>query len=199
MRCVPRSLSSQELLRALEQRGALLEGHFRLSSGRHSDRFVQKFRLLENPALVTLAATALIREARPERAGVVVSAAVGGIVLGFEVARQLGVRAIFVEKVAGVPVLRRGFTLDSADSVFVVEDVMTTGGSVREVLALIAERGSCVLGVGAIVQRAEVDVGVPVTALVEMDLESFSEEECPQCKRGVALLDPGSRRLSARP
>jgi orotate phosphoribosyltransferase len=182
----------------LEQRGALLEGHFRLSSGRHSDRFVQKFRLLESPALVTFAATALIREARPKRASVVVSAAVGGIVLGFEVARQMGVRAIFVEKVAGVPVLRRGFTLDSADSVFVVEDVMTTGGSVREVLALITERESCVLGVGVIVQRAEVDLGVPVTALVEMDLESFSEEECPQCKRGVALLDPGSRRLPVR-
>jgi orotate phosphoribosyltransferase len=196
---VPRRRSSQELLRALEQRGALLEGHFRLSSGRHSDRFVQKFRLLEDPALVTLAASALIWEAQLERPTVVVSAAVGGIVLGFEVARQLGVRAIFVEKVAGVPVLRRGFTLDSADSVFVVEDVMTTGGSVREVLALIAERESCVLGVGAIVQRAEVDLGVPVTALVEMDLESFSEEECPQCERGVALLDPGSRRLSARP
>lgn len=192
------SHSSSELLRALERRGALLEGHFRLSSGRHSDRFVQKFRLLEDPALVTLAASALICEARPERATVVVSAAVGGIVLGFEVARQLGVRAIFVEREAGAPTLRRGFTLDSADSVFVVEDVMTTGGSVRDVLALIKGCGSTVLGVGAVVRRAKVDLGVPMTVLVEMELASYSEEACPQCERGVALLDPGSRRLSAK-
>jgi len=191
------SHSSSELLHALERRRALLEGHFCLSSGRHSDRFVQKFRLLEDPALVTLAASALISEAQPERATVVVSAAVGGIVLGFEVARQLGVRAIFVEREAGVPVLRRGFTLDSADSVFVVEDVMTTGGSVRDLLALIKDCGSTVLGVGAIVRRAKVDLGVPVAVLVEMELESYSEEACPQCERRIPLLDPGSRRLSA--
>jgi len=190
--------TSQELRAALEERGALLEGHFRLSSGRHSDRFVQKFRLLEDPALVTVAASALLAAAQLDRPTVVVSAAVGGIVLGFEIARQLGVRAIFVEKEGGVPTLRRGFTLDETDRVFVVEDVVTTGGSVREVLDLVAQNGSTLLGVGIIVQRAVIDFGAPTFALLDMPIESHAEDACPQCRDGIALQDPGSRRLSAR-
>ena len=189
-----RSLSP-DLRSALAERGALLEGHFRLSSGRHSDRFVQKFRLLEEPALVTVAAASLLEQARLERPTVVVSAAVGGIVLGFEVARQLGVRSIFVEKEAGVPTLRRGFTLDADDRVFVVEDVVTTGGSVREVLELISESGATLLGVGIIVQRSVVDFGTPTVALLDMPLKSFTAEECPFCAAGQPLQDPGSRRL----
>jgi orotate phosphoribosyltransferase len=191
--------SSQALMHALQERGALLQGHFRLSSGRHSNRFVQKFRVLEDPALVTLAAAEMLRRAKLDRPSVVVSAAVGGIVLGFEVARQLGVRAIFVEKEAGLPVLRRGFTLDSADRVFIVEDVVTTGGSVHEVLQLVRESESLVLGVGVIVQRAPADFGLPLTTLLDLPIESYSEEDCPQCKSGVALQDPGSRRLSVKP
>ena len=185
------------LREALAQRGALLEGHFRLSSGRHSDRFVQKFRLLEDPALVTVAAAALIAQAELERPTVVLSAAIGGIVLGFEVARQLGVRAIFVEKEAGVPTLRRGFTLEPEDRVFVVEDVVTTGGSVREVLALVAQSGSTLLGAGVIVQRSVVDFGTPTVALLDMPLDPYEAEACPFCRRGMPLQDPGSRRLSA--
>ncbi len=184
-----------DLSAALAQRGAFLEGHFRLSSGRHSDRFIQKFRLLEDPQLVSAAAAGLITSAKLERPTVVVSAAVGGIVLGFEVARQLGVRAIFAEKEAGVPTLRRGFTLGPEDRVFVVEDVVTTGGSVREVLALVERAQSTVLGVGVIVQRGASDFGVPTVALLEIPLASYTPEDCPWCATGVPLQDPGSRRL----
>ena len=123
--------TATDLLRELEARGAILTGHFRLSSGRHSNRFVQKFRILEDPPLVERVAGALAAHARPLAPTVVVSAAVGGIVLGYETARQLGTLGIFVEKENGAPALRRGFALGAGDRAFVVEDVVTTGGSVR--------------------------------------------------------------------
>lgn len=179
----------------LAQRGALLSGHFRLSSGRHSDRFVQKFRILEDPGLLEPVARAIAERFRALQPTVVVSAAVGGILLGYETARQLGTRAIFVEKENGVAVMRRGFGLSSSDRALVVEDVVTTGLSVREVLGVIAEYGARAIGVGAIVMRSQVDFGVPTQALLELPLQSYAPEECPQCRNGEPLTDPGSRRL----
>src|SRR5579862_5323289 len=115
-----------DLKSALERRGALLEGHFRLSSGRHSDRFVQKFRVLEDPVLLEAVAREIAERFRAAAPTVVVGAAVGGILLAYEVARQLGTKSIFVEKENGVPVLRRGFTLARDDRALLVEDVVTT-------------------------------------------------------------------------
>jgi orotate phosphoribosyltransferase len=184
------------LLRELEARGAILSGHFRLSSGRHSNRFVQKFRILEDPALVEIVARALAEHARPLAPTVVVSAAVGGIVLGYETARQLGTLGIFVEKENGVPALRRGFALGPDDRAFVVEDVVTTGGSVREVLDVVRARGASVAGVGVIVRRAPADFGVPTTALLDLPIESFEPDRCPQCAAGEPIAEPGSRFLS---
>lgn len=186
------------LLRELEARGAILSGHFRLSSGRHSDRFVQKFRILEDPRLVERVAAALAARARPLEPTVVVSAAVGGIVLGYETARQLGTLGIFVEKEQGVPALRRGFALGPNDRAYVVEDVVTTGGSVREVLEVVRARGATVVGVGVIVQRAPAEFGVPTHALLDLPIESYDPEHCPQCAAGQALSEPGSRFLSAK-
>ncbi|MEA2663965.1 MAG: orotate phosphoribosyltransferase [Candidatus Eremiobacteraeota bacterium] len=186
------------LLHELEARGAILSGHFRLSSGRHSDRFVQKFRILEDPKLVERVAAALAERARPHEPTVVVSAAVGGIVLGYETARQLGTLGIFVEKEQGVPVLRRGFALGPKDRAYVVEDVVTTGGSVREVLAVVRARGATVVGVGVIVQRAPAEFGVPTHALLDLPIASYDPEHCPQCAAGHALSEPGSRFLSAK-
>jgi orotate phosphoribosyltransferase len=179
-----------DLRSALAERGALLEGHFRLSSGRHSDRFVQKFRILEDPSLLEPVARALAERFRTLRPSVVVSAAVGGIILGYEVARQLGLKAIFVEKENGVPVLRRGFTLTPQDRALVVEDVVTTGLSVREVVDVVRRHGAEVIGIGAIVNRGT----EPVYALLDLPLRSYGEDECPQCRAGEPLLDPGSRR-----
>jgi len=183
-------------LRELEERGAILEGHFRLSSGRHSSKFVQKFRVLEDPALVERVARAIVA-GLPEdlRPTVVVSAAVGGIVLGYEVARQLGVRAIFVEKESGVPTLRRGFVLGPEDRVLVVEDVVTTGLSVHEVIEVVRTWGARVVAAGVIVRRAPADFGVPTVALLEIPIESFAAADCPQCLAGEPITEPGSRFL----
>jgi orotate phosphoribosyltransferase len=189
------SATATDLLRELEARGAILNGHFRLSSGRHSSLFVQKFRILEDPRLVERVARALADAARPLSPTVVVSAAVGGIVLGYETARQLGTFGIFVEKEGGVPALRRGFALSPADRAFVVEDVVTTGGSVREVLEVVRSRGAAVAGVGVVVQRAAADFGVPTTALLDLPIESHDPDACPQCAAGQPITEPGSRFL----
>jgi orotate phosphoribosyltransferase len=185
-----------DLPRALEERGALLTGHFKLSSGRHSAQFIQKFRILEYPQLVERVAAAIIAQLpRAPKPNVVVSAAVGGIVLGYEVARQLGARAIFVEKDAGVPTLRRGFLLGPDDRAVIVEDVVTTGGSVKEVIDIVQRSGAQIVGLGVIVRREPIEFGVPTIALVELPIASFAPEECPSCKAGEPITEPGSRFL----
>jgi len=183
-----------DLSRALAERGALLTGHFRLSSGRHSDRFIQKFRILEDPALLEPLAQRIAEHFRAAAPTTVVSAAVGGIVLGYEVARQLRVKAIFVEKEGGVATLRRGFQVGVGARALVVEDVITTGLSVREVLDVVRATGAAVTGVAAIVKRGHADFGVPTFALLDLPIESFDPASCPQCAAGVAISDPGSRR-----
>ena len=190
--------TATDLLRELEARGAILTGHFRLSSGRHSNRFVQKFRILEDPVLVERVAAALAEFARGLAPTVVVSAAVGGIVLGYETARQLGTLGIFVEKENGAPALRRGFALGAGDRAFVVEDVVTTGGSVREVLEVVRAHGATVAGLGIIVSRAQVGFGVPTTALLDLPIASFDPASCPQCAAGEPITEPGSRYLGAK-
>ncbi|GAC1543915.1 MAG: orotate phosphoribosyltransferase [Candidatus Velthaea sp.] len=187
--------TGDSLLAELQARGAILEGHFKLSSGRHSNRFVQKFRVLEDPMLVERVATALVARVHALAPTIVVSAAVGGIVLGYESARQLGSLGIFVEKENGVATLRRGFTLGPDDRVFVVEDVVTTGLSVREVLDVVRAHGAQPVAVGIIVQRAAVDFGVPTVALLDLPIESYAPRECPQCSAGEPITQPGSRFL----
>jgi orotate phosphoribosyltransferase len=185
----------ETLRRELIERGALLEGHFRLSSGRHSQRFIQKFRMLEDPAIVEPIARELAQRVRSYAPNVVVSAAVGGIVLGYEVARQLGTKAIFVEKEGGRATLRRGFRLGEGDRAFIVEDVVTTGGSVREVLDVVRNAGAIAVAVGIIVQREPADFGVPSLALLELPVASFDPVACLQCAQGAPISEPGSRNL----
>jgi len=188
------SAKARAVLAALTQRGALLEGHFRLSSGRHSDRFIQKFRILEDPALLEPLARAIADAFAAVKPTVVISAAVGGIVLGYEVARHLRTKAIFVEKENGVAVLRRNFTLGPDDRALIVEDVVTTGLSVREVIDVVRSCGAQVAGVGVIVMRGEADFGVPTRALLDLPMVSYDSAECPQCASGMPIDDPGSRR-----
>ena len=189
------ALADGDLLTELEARGAILSGHFRLSSGRHSDRFVQKFRMLEDPAFLERIAAALLATMPPLDVACVVSAAVGGIVLGYECARQLGTRAIFVEKEAGEARLRRGFIIDPGDRVLVVEDVVTTGLSIREVIDVVHAHAGEVAAVGVLVARAPVEVGAPSYALLDLPIESFASESCPQCAAGEPITEPGSRFL----
>ncbi len=184
-----------DLERVLQERGALLEGHFVLSSGRHSDRFVQKFRILERPDLLEPIARTLADRFAAQSPTVVTSAAVGGILLGYEVARALGTPAIFVEREHGEPVLRRGFKLDAADRALVVEDVITTGGSVREVIEVARAHGAEIVGVGAIVRRGDAQLGIPTVALLDLPLRSYEAAACPMCASGLPFVDPGSRRV----
>ncbi|MBV8638890.1 MAG: orotate phosphoribosyltransferase [Candidatus Eremiobacteraeota bacterium] len=186
--------SDFDLNSALHERGALLEGHFRLSSGRHSNKFIQKFRILENPPLVEQVGRRIADAFRDAHPTVVVSAAIGGIVLGYEVARQLGTNGIFVEKEGGVAKLRRSFHLTPHDRVLVVEDVVTTGMSVKEVIDVVRSHGAHVIGVGVIVERGAADFGVPTHALLKLPIESYDPAECPQCAAGEPITDPGSRR-----
>lgn len=188
------SATAADLEALLARRGALLHGHFRLSSGRHSDRFVQKFRLLEDPALVASVAEAIAARFRAQRPSLVAGAAIGGIVLAYEVAKQLGTRFVFVEKEGGVPTLRRGFEIARNDRVLIVEDVVTTGLSVREVLDVVRSSGAEVVGVGVVIARAAIDLDAAVEALLHLPLQSYDEGDCPQCKVGVPITDPGSRR-----
>lgn len=199
------SVAGADLQNALAERGALLQGHFRLSSGRHSDRFVQKFRILEDPVLLERVARELAGAFRPLHPTIVVGAAVGGILMAYEVARQLGTKAIFVEKENGVPALRRGFMLTPDDRVLLVEDVLTTGQSMRETIEVVRSAGAAIVGLGVIVSRAggsssvalrqaQDDTGIQTHVLLDLPLQSYDEAECPQCRAGEPLADPGSRR-----
>ena len=195
--------ASLDLQEALAQRGALLTGHFRLSSGRHSDRFVQKFRILEDPAILQVVARAIAEQFRPLAPTIVVGAAVGGILVAYEVARQLGTKAIFVEKENGVATLRRGFKLSTDERVLVVEDVVTTGLSVRETVEVVRCYGAHVVGLGVIVARDRDALqsllsdrdSVPAFALLDLPLASYDQATCPQCRAGEPITEPGSRRV----
>jgi len=207
------SAAELDLRKALAERGALLDGHFRLSSGRHSNRFVQKFRVLEDPALLEPVAREIAERFRALAPSVVVGSAVGGILLAYEVARQLGTKSIFVEKENGVPALRRGFTLRADDRVLVVEDVLTTGLSIRETIGVIERSGAQIVGLGIIIARGPVsavlrqaqddtgraqgdgsETSPQVQVLLDLPIVSYDEAECPQCREGVPIADPGSRR-----
>lgn len=180
--------------------GALLTGHFRLSSGLHSDRYLQCARLLMWPERARKAGRDLARKLSIFSPQAVLSPAIGGIVIGHEVARALGVRGLFAERRDGAFVLRRGFTLAPGERVVVVEDVFTTGGSTREVCEAVRSAGGTVVAVGSIVDRG-LPAGtfpVPASSLLSMDAPSWPEEGCPLCARGVVLDAPGSR-LPANP
>jgi len=169
-------------------------GHFVLSSGLHSDRFIQKFRIFEDPPTAEAVGAALADLLRPYRPNVVVSAAVGGIIPGFVVAKALGVRNIFVEKEGGKPTLRRGFAVAAGERAVVVEDVMTTGRSVAEVVDVVRASGAEVVAIGAVVKRGRVDLPVPVVAVLDLPLADYPPDACPLCRDGIPTTDPGSRR-----
>ncbi|MBE3588937.1 MAG: orotate phosphoribosyltransferase [Thermoanaerobacteraceae bacterium] len=193
-------LSRDEILRIFSQTGAMLTGHFLLTSGRHSDRYFQCARVLQYPRHAELLCSELARQWGEGIKGVdvVIGPALGGILVAYEVARSLGVRNIFAERENGVMTLRRGFNLSPQEKVLVVEDVVTTGGSVREVINLVRERGAQVVGAAALVDRSNgtVDLGVPFRALLIVPAVSYSPEECPLCRQGIPAVKPGSRDLS---
>ncbi|MDR3076308.1 MAG: orotate phosphoribosyltransferase [Synergistaceae bacterium] len=186
-----------EPLEILGKLGALQTGHFRLTSGRHSDRYMQCARLFEHPA-ESAELCARLAEIFKRDAGhidAVAGPALGGIIMAYEVARAFGARNIFAERENGAMTLRRGFRIEPGERVLVVEDVVTTGGSVKEVINLLRGMGAEVAGVGSVVDRSDgaVDFGVTFRALVAMDIKSWDESQCPLCKAGAPIVKPGSR------
>lgn len=189
----------ESLLRLFEERRALLQGHFLLSSGLHSARYLQCARVLMDPALATRLGEALAARLRPLCGGVapraVVAPALGGVIVAHEVARALGCVGLFSERQDGTMTLRRGFALEDGDPVVVVEDVITTGGSTRDVLEAVRSRGARVLAVGSLVDRSggAVDLGVPCRSLLELEVAAYPAEACPLCAQGSKPEKPGSR------
>jgi orotate phosphoribosyltransferase len=187
--------TAEGILDLFRRVGAQLEGHFRLSSGLHSSGYLQCALVLQHPREAEACGAAIaaqIRELQPEA---VLSPALGGVVIGHEVARALGVRAIFAERQEGVLTLRRGFSLDAGERVLVVEDVVTTGGSTRETMAVARAAGANVVGAAAIIDRGggHQDLGVPFRALATIDLPVYQPDACPLCARGEPVVKPGSR------
>lgn len=191
-------MNRDELLDLFRRCSALLEGHFRLSSGLHSPGYLQCALVLQHPKHAAMLGAALAERVRDLRPSTVLSPALGGLIIGHEVARALGARAIFAEREDGMLRLRRGFTLADADRVVVVEDVVTTGGSTRETIQVARAAGAQVLAAAAIVDRSggAAALDVPLHALMELSLPTYDPDACPLCAQGVPIAKPGSRQMA---
>lgn len=182
-----------EVRRILEAAGAVRAGHFRLTSGLHSDLFLLCAQVMQHPDHAARLAEAIAEPYHGQRVETVIGPALGGIILAYEVARHLGARAIFAEKSGGaVMVLRRGFTLDPGERVLVVEDALTTGGSIRKVIDVVHAAGAEVIGAAVLVDRSggRMDLGVPVRSLLTLEVSSWDADHCPLCRAGVPLVEP---------
>ena len=190
-------MDQSQVLETFRQSGALLEGHFRLTSGLHSDRYLQCALVLQHPARAAALGSALASRMRSlaDSPDLVIAPALGGILVAHEVARGLGVRGLFAERQDGVLTLRRGFRIDPGERCYVVEDVVTTGGSTRETMEVARKAGALVIAAGSLIDRSggRTDLGVPRVALAVLDVPTYSPEECPLCKAGSVAVKPGSR------
>ena len=189
-------LSKEDILQIFKKTEALLEGHFLLTSGLHSPHYFQCAKVLQHPEYLGLLAGEIARTYRDDGVGLVISPAIGGIVVGTEVGRQLSVRTIFAEREEGRMKLRRGFTVGKGERVLVVEDVVTTGGSVKEIIQIASDASALLAGVGAIVDRSNgrTTFGAPFFSALQMEVVSYQPESCPLCKMGTPAVKPGSRK-----
>lgn len=189
--------TDEEILNIFRKYGALMEGHFQLSSGLHSANYLQCAMVLQHPDVATELCFKLAGAFRSEKIDLVIAPALGGIIVAQEVAKAMGVRAIFAERVEGKLTLRRGFNIEKDERALVVEDVVTTGGSTKETMRVVTEAGGVVVAAGSIIDRSggSIDLGVPYTALVTLAIDAFQPKECPMCKEGSPAVKPGSRDL----
>ncbi len=190
-------MTNNEIIEMLKEAEVLLEGHFLLTSGRHSDKYMQCAKIFQNSKYSVPLCGELVEKYKNDNIEVVIGPAIGAIQMAYEVGKQLGVKNIFAERENGKMTLRRGFTIEKGQRVLVVEDVVTTGGSVREVIELVEQCGGVVAGVGSIVDRTggKIDFGVPYKSAFSMDITSYEADECPICKTGAPLVKPGSRNV----
>ena len=201
------NFSETEILKIFEQSKALLTGHFLLTSGRHSDKYFQCAKVLQYPEYTEILCSLIAERFKNEKIDTVIAPAIGGLVVGQEVARQLNKRFIFAEREDKKLSLRRGFTLDAGEKVLVCEDVVTTGGSVFEVIDIVKANDAVVAGVGFIVDRSngKVNFGLsrqngvlteyPQFSTLKLEVISYQPDECPLCKKGIELVKPGSRKV----
>ncbi len=191
-------VTDERVLEILKESEVLLEGHFILTSGKHSANYMQCARILQYPSFAGELASIIVDAFKDEKIDAVIAPATGGIIIGYEVARQLGVNNYFTERENGEMTLRRGFKVDKGERVLVVEDVVTTGGSVVEVINLVKEAGGIVVGVGALVDRSmgKADFGAKFVASYKANVIAYDVDECPLCKEGkIEAYKPGSRSL----
>jgi orotate phosphoribosyltransferase len=190
-------LTKDQAIEIFTKSNALLTGHFRLTSGRHSSQYMQCAQVLQYPEYASKLCADLAEKFAGTKIDMVVGPAMGGIIVAYEVGRALGVKAFFTEREQGVMTLRRGFVIEPGQKVLVTEDVVTTGGSVREVIDVVRAQGGEVVGVALLVDRSngKVDFGVKTEAILSMEIVSYDPEECPLCKQGLPVVKPGSRQV----
>jgi orotate phosphoribosyltransferase len=184
---------NEEVLQILKDTGALLEGHFILTSGLHSPHYIEKFRVLEQPSYTEKLCKMIAENYKKQNITVVIGPMTGGIILAYEVGKQLGARAIFTERIDGKMLLRRGFKLSPEDRVLVVEDIITTGGSIQEVIDIVKQHGAEIAGLSCLVDRSngKAKFDVPFKPLLKMDVVTYNPEECTLCKSGSTPVKPG--------
>ncbi len=192
-------MTADAVLALFRQSGALLDGHFQLTSGLHSPGYLQCALVLQHPSNAEALGRAIAERVGGLGAGAVLSPALGGLIIGHEVGRALGVRAIFAERQEGALVLRRGFSLAAGERVIVVEDVVTTGGSTRETMEVARAAGAEVVGAASIIDRSggHATLGVPYHPLVSLTLPTYPPDTCPLCAAGTPAVKPGSRPKTA--
>jgi orotate phosphoribosyltransferase len=190
--------NDKKLLNIFEETGALLTGHFLLTSGRHSDKYFQCAKVLQYPQHNDLICSIIADHFKGYDVDTVIAPAIGGIVVAQEVARQLNKRCIFVEREDKVLNLRRGFTIEPGEKFLVCEDVVTTGGSVFEVIDIVKQNGGVVSGIGYIVDRSngKLNFGFPQKSTITLEVVSYPPDDCPLCKQNIPFVKPGSRKVS---
>ena len=191
-------MDKNDILEIFRSTGALLEGHFVLTSGRHSNTYFQCAKVLQYPEYLTLFSRIIVDHFQNDKIDIVISPAIGGIVVGTEVGRQLGVKTIFIERKDGAMKLRRGFTIQKGDKVLIVEDVLTTGGSINEASEIVIENNGKVAGVGVVVDRSGGNIKLHKNQLSIMEhyTTSFAKNEIPDYLTKIPIQKPGSRNIS---
>ncbi len=191
-------LNKERVIEIFKETEVLLEGHFLLTSGRHSNQYMQCAKILQYPNYAEEIAKGLAEEFKDDQIDIVVGPAMGGIIIAYELARQLNCKNLFAEREDGKMTLRRGFTIPEGARVLVAEDVITTGGSVKEVIDIVKEQGGELAGVAVLVDRSNgnIDFGTKLRAALTVDVVSYEAEECPLCREGkLPLVKPGSRKI----
>lgn len=190
-------MEEKKVFALFEKAGVMKEGHFRLTSGKHSNRYMQCAQLMQYPEYTAEACRDLKEQMGDTKVDVVIGPATGAITLSYEMGRTMGTRALFAERENGQMTLRRNFMIEPGEQVLVVEDVITTGGSVKEVIEVVKSCGGEVVGVACIVNRSagRADFGAKLFSLIELEIQTYEPDACPLCQQGIPVVKPGSRKI----